>query len=95
MRITPTQRTVILEAVRSVDPDARVLLFGSRANPHVKGGDIDLFITSDRIRMTDEWRIRRTILDQIGWQKLDLVVKRRDQLDSPIARIAQATGVAL
>lgn len=95
MRLTPTQRTVILEAIRSIDPDARVLLFGSRANPKAKGGDIDLFITSDRIRLTDEWRIRRTILDQIGWQKLDLVVKRRDQLDAPIARIAQSTGVLL
>jgi hypothetical protein len=39
--------------------------------------------------------VRTGILDRIGWQQLDLVVRRRDQLDEPLAAIAQETGVKL
>ena len=95
MRLTPEQQRVILEAVHREDPDARVMLFGSRADRDARGGDIDLFVISDRIGMRQEWKIRREILDAIGWQKLDLIVRRRDQLDSPISRIALEKGVSL
>jgi hypothetical protein len=45
--------------------------------------------------MHQEWEIRRDILDEIGWQKLDLIVRRRNQLDSPIASVAMETGIPL
>ena len=95
MRLTAKQQAAILGAVGRHDPDARVILFGSRADDHAKGGDIDLLIVSDRIGLHQEWVIRRDILDEIGWQKLDLIVRRGNQLDSPIAGIAMETGVPL
>jgi len=95
MRLSTRQQAVIVAAVRRQDPDARIILFGSRADDHAKGGDIDLLIVSDRIGLHQEWVIRRDILDEIGWQKLDLIVRRGNQLDSPIAGIAMETGVAL
>ena len=95
MRLTSHQKTAILDAVAKQDPEARIILFGSRANDRAKGGDIDLLIISDRIGLHQEWEIRRDILDQIGWQKLDLIVRRSNQLDSPIASVAMETGIPL
>ena len=95
MRLTPKQQRVIHDAIHRADPDAQVVLFGSRTDHEAKGGDIDLLIISDRIGMRDEWKIRRDILDEIGWQKLDLVVQRSDQIDSPISRIAHEKGIPL
>jgi predicted nucleotidyltransferase len=95
MRLTPHEKSIILAAVGTQDPEARVVLFGSRANDRAKGGDIDLLIVSDRIGLHQEWEIRRDVLDEIGWQKFDLIVRRRDQLDSPIASLAMETGIPL
>jgi len=46
MRITPRQHQTILRAVREVFGDtATVRLFGSRAHDHLRGGDIDLYVS--------------------------------------------------
>ena len=95
MRLTPQQKNAILAAVGRQDPEARIILFGSRADDRAKGGDIDLLIISDRIGLRQEWEIRRDILDEIGWQKLDLIVRGRNQLDSSIASVAMETGIPL
>jgi predicted nucleotidyltransferase len=95
MRLNPNQNDAILKAVHRQDSAAQIILFGSRANDLAKGGDIDLLVVSDHIGLHQEWLIRRDILDEIGWQKLDLIVRRHDQLDSPIASIAMETGIPL
>ena len=95
MRLTPHQRTAILTAVGKQDPKARIILFGSRADDRARGGDIDLLIVSDVIGLHEEWEIRRDVLDEIGWQKLDLVVRRRNQPESAIASVAMETGIPL
>lgn len=95
MRLSPSQVQAIRRAVAREDPAARVVLFGSRASDLARGGDIDLLVISGRIGLRDEWRIRRDILDEIGWQKLDLVVVRPDALESGIARLALESGIPL
>ena len=95
MRLTPHQRTAILTAVGRQDPEARIILFGSRADDRARGGDIDLLIVSDVIGMHQEWEIRRDVLDEIGWQKLDLIVRRRNQPESAIVSVAMETGIPL
>ena len=95
MRLTPHQRTAILTAVGKQDPKARIILFGSRADDRARGGDIDLLIVSDVIGLHEEWEIRRDVLDEIGWQKLDLIVRRRNQPESAIASVAMETGIPL
>ena len=95
MRLTPHQRTAILTAVGKQDPKAQIILFGSRADDRAKGGDIDLLIVSDVIGLHEEWEIRRDVLDEIGWQKLDLVVRRRNQPESAIVSVAMETGIPL
>jgi len=95
MRLNPHQRTAILTAVGRQDPEARIILFGSRADDRARGGDIDLLIVSDVIGMHQEWKIRRDVLDEIGWQKLDLIVRRRNQPESAIVSVAMETGIPL
>ena len=95
MRLTPHQRIAILTAVGRQDPEARIILFGSRADDRARGGDIDLLIVSDVIGMHQEWKIRRDVLDEIGWQKLDLIVRRRNQPESAIVSVAMETGIPL
>jgi hypothetical protein len=42
MRLTPSQQQAITSILRSVDPQAEVLLFGSKADDQRKGRDLDI-----------------------------------------------------
>ena len=79
MRISEYEKEVIIDAVKSVDPAARLWLFGSRADNSKKGGDIDLGILSEKINVMEEIEIRQKICDKIGEQKIDLVVSKDGQ----------------
>jgi predicted nucleotidyltransferase len=95
MRLSQKQVRFIKEAVHKRDATARIYLFGSRVDPELRGGDIDILLLSDRIDFRGELQIKREILDSIGWQKLDLLVERKNKPLRPIAQIAQSTGVEL
>ena len=79
MRITEYEKNVIIEAVKNVDSEARVWLFGSRTDDSKKGGDIDIGILSSKIKVMEEIEIRQNICDKIGEQKIDLVVSTDGQ----------------
>ena len=74
MRITLREKTAIISAVRAIDPDAKIWLFGSCAIDSKKGGDIDIAVLSRRINRLEMMRIRRDICDTIGEQKIDIIV---------------------
>ena len=95
MRLTAHESTAIREEVGRLDPKAEVYLHGSRADDTAHGGDIDLLVISETLGFREVMRLRTRILDRIGWQQLDLVVRRRDQLDEPLAALALETGVKL
>ncbi len=95
MRLTASEITAIREEIRLLDSTAEVYLFGSRVDDAARGGDIDLLVISDALGIREVLRIRRRILDRIGWQQLDLVVRRQDQLNEPLAAVAQETGIRL
>jgi predicted nucleotidyltransferase len=95
MRLTAGEITAIREETGRLDPKAEVYLYGSRVDDTARGGDVDLLVVSDRLSFRDVLQLRTGILDRIGWQQLDLVVRRRDQLDDPLAAMAQETGVKL
>jgi hypothetical protein len=52
-------------------------------------------VISNHIGFRDEIAIRREILDEIGWQKLDLIVRPEKHSHSPIVRIAIESGIRL
>lgn len=95
MRLKDVHRQAIKEAIHKRDPAAQIYLFGSRADDSKCAGDIDLMVLSDHIGFRDELRIRREILDAIGWQKLDLIVENNQGQPRPIVEIAQLTGIEL
>lgn len=95
MRLAPDEVKAIREEVRRVDPDATVYLYGSRVDDSARGGDIDLLVISDRLCFRDVLRLRAAMLDRIGWQQLDLVSRRRDKLNEPLAVAAMETGIKL
>jgi len=95
MRLTVDEISAIREEIGRLDPKAEVYLYGSRVDDAARGGDVDLLVVSDRLNFRDVLRLRTGILDRIGWQQLDLVVRRRNQLDEPLAAMAQETGVKL
>lgn len=95
MRLKPAVIAAIREEVLRADPEAEVWLFGSRVDDRARGGDIDLLVVSDRLTFADHLRLRMAILDRVGWQQLDLLVRRREQLQDPMAMHAMDSGVRL
>jgi predicted nucleotidyltransferase len=79
MRITEYEKDAIVEAVKNIDPCARIWLFGSRTDDSKKGGDIDIGVLSVKLGVMEEISIRQNICDKIGEQKIDLVVSKDGQ----------------
>jgi len=79
VRITEHEKNVIIDAVKSTDPDAKVWLFGSRADDSKKGGDIDIGILSLNVDVMEEIEIRQKMYDKIGEQKIDIVISKDGQ----------------
>lgn len=95
MRLEKHEADAIREEVRRADSAAEVWLFGSRTDDRARGGDVDLLIVSDRIAFAEELALRTAILDRIGWQRLDLIVRRPERLAEPLAALALETGIRL
>jgi predicted nucleotidyltransferase len=93
MRLSDPERRTIVSAVHRYDAQALVFLFGSRVDDAKRGGDIDLMVRSTSIGPAERRRIRRTICDAIGEQKIDILVVT--DLASPMARVAQSSGILL
>ena len=95
MRLSPKAIGALREETARLDPRAEIYLYGSRTDDTARGGDMDLLVVSDTLVFREVLQLRRAILDRIGWQQLDLAVRRRDQLDEPLAAMARTTGVKL
>jgi predicted nucleotidyltransferase len=95
MRLTTSEADAIREEVSRLDPAAELYLYGSRTDDAARGGDIDLLVVSDKLALRDVLCLRIRILDRIGWQQLDLVARRRNQLNDTIAIMAKETGQKL
>jgi uncharacterized protein len=101
MRLTEYQRTAIVEAIREYfGRQVRVMLFGSRVDDTVRGGDIDLLVETDEMAADSEravWAKLKAISEiqrRIGDRKIDLVVSS-GKSTSEVVRQARSTGVAL
>jgi predicted nucleotidyltransferase len=95
MRLTEYEKNTIIDAVKSADPDAKIWLFGSRADDNKKGGDIDIAILSEIINrdVMREIQVRRFICDRIGEQKIDIITTNSGK--EAIFRLAVAEGIQL
>ena len=100
MRLTDKERRAIKAAVRKhFGEEARVLLFGSRADDAKRGGDIDLLVevpgtTSGLIPA--KLKTMADIQIAIGDQKIDIVLSGTGNGDVPlVVKIARETGIEL
>ncbi len=93
MRLTETQRQILVSAIRGRDPQAEIYLYGSRANDEARGGDIDLLVISNEIDLMAKLDILGEIHRRLGDRRVDLVVTANPT--SPFMRIAHAEGIRL
>lgn len=93
MRLTEVEVSAIKNSVNKFDPEAKIYLFGSRAEDMKKGGDIDLFVISKKITRAERRKIKLSIYDKIGEQKIDMVIA--PEIATAFHRIAISTGIQL
>lgn len=103
VRLTPAERVGIRRAVSQACAETgatwrRIVLFGSRADPLRRGGDIDLLIevapagTPGVHRLTQ--RLRLALEDELGEQRIDIVLDD-GQTGGAFTAVARASGVEL
>ena len=98
MRLSSREQKVINHvANRFFGRNTRVILFGSRVNDHLRGGDIDLLVLpSEPIEAPYQKKLafRSALKNEIGEQKIDVVLLRPND-SRQIVRSALSSGVEL
>ena len=93
MRLKDEEKQVILQTIHSIDPNAKIYLFGSRVNDSDKGGDIDLLVFSRKISYGDKLTVKKNIFSLLEEQKIDLIVTKDGS--EPFVRMVLEQGVQL
>lgn len=90
-------RTVMDREVGTLG-EASLWRFGSRTDPGKRGGDIDLFLELGS-RVDNAYQllhqIRLALYDEIGEQKMDLLLKHPDSSVNALFDIAREEGVLI
>jgi predicted nucleotidyltransferase len=92
------RRAVVRACAEAAATWRRIVLFGSRADPDRRGGDIDLLVElapgheADTYRLTQ--RLRLALEDEIGPQRVDLVLDD-GRAAGGFADLARETGIEL
>ncbi|NPA14048.1 MAG: nucleotidyltransferase domain-containing protein [Aquificae bacterium] len=94
VRLKEKEIKTIKEAIFKYDPLAEIILFGSRADPSKKGGDIDLLVISRKIGYQQRRKIRVELLKKLGERKIDLLVVK-DPKETTFCELAYKYGVRL
>ena len=97
IRLTNKEVAVIKRAGRELlGESVKIYLFGSRVDMSKKGGDIDIFIESDKDISLEERLNFLATLERDGIRrKVDLVVKTPFKKERTIFEAAKAEGVLL
>ena len=99
MRLGKEQIAVIRSEVeRLLGPEARVWLFGSRADDAARGGDIDLYVEVDEAlgnRAALASRLAARLQLRMGDQRIDVVLVDPQTPSQPIHSAAREEGVRL
>jgi len=74
VRLTEEEIKTIKNIIQKYDPEAKIIIFGSRTDLSKKGGDIDILIISKRIDYKLRRKIRVDLLLALGDRKIDIIV---------------------
>ena len=95
MRLNNEIQHYIKTRLKSIAPESRVFLFGSRVDNQSRGGDIDiLWLTGEKIPLYTIRRFKTAFYRKYGWQKVDVVNFTFHQED-PFKEIAMEKAVEL
>lgn len=96
MRLTQSQINTILTTVRSeTESTARTILFGSRLNDNMRGGDIDLLVESQHELLPMQRAKIKMELEALLGIPVDILTLTSGTPPTAFQRIALARGVAL
>jgi len=93
VRLKDEEKQAILQAIHSIDPNAKIYLFGSRVDDSGKGGDIDLLVFSRKISYGDKLAVKKNIFSTLDEQKIDIVVTKDG--GEPFVQMVLGQGVQL
>jgi len=93
MRLKPEEISVITSAVLEKDSQAKIYLFGSRADDSARGGDIDILVLSGRLTFKDKLKIKAKIFESMEDQKLDILIS--PDITDPFVKLAKENGILL
>lgn len=97
MRLDPSQVAAIKFTVQDMlGPEARVWLFGSRVDDQKKGGDIDLYIETEKsCELEDKLRLMTRLQLAIGFRKIDVLICGDECKKKSIYVTAKKEGIRL
>ncbi|MES2199423.1 MAG: nucleotidyltransferase domain-containing protein [Chlamydiota bacterium] len=98
MRLNRQEVDALIRATRQAfGSSARIWLFGSRVDDNKKGGDIDLYIETDKESglVAAKLGMLGAIWSTFGEQKIDILVRSRSRECSPMHDIAKSSGEEL
>ena len=85
MRLSEQQIEIIRNtAFNHFGDDVHVFLFGSRTDPHKKGGDIDLLISTlkEKTHLKQKLLFLVDLKKQLGDQKIDVVFDKKEKYEN-------------
>ena len=74
MRLKQNEVALLKEKLASLSKEAKLYLFGSRADDTKKGGDIDLLVVSEKLAKRDLRHLRLAFFKVFGEQKIDILL---------------------
>ena len=97
IRLSENEIKIIKETAEEIfGNNTKVYIFGSRADLKRRGGDIDIFIETDKTTTVKDEIKYLAALEMKGIErKVDLVVKSKNKKNKPIFEEAKKTGILL
>ena len=94
VRLSEKEIRVIKETIEKYDPNANIIIFGSRTDLTKKGGDIDILVISNKIDYKIRRKIRVELFLKLGERKIDLIITDNPQ-KSEFTKVAYKYGVKI
>jgi predicted nucleotidyltransferase len=98
MRLNKNQIDALIHSTHQCfGKSSKIWLFGSRTDDNKKGGDIDLYIETDKENEITAAKLEMldSIWSTFGEQKIDILVRKRKEEYSPMHEIARSSGIEL
>ena len=96
MRLSEFQIKSIKETAKEIFGDVRIILFGSRVDDNLKGGDIDLYlILNQKPHFLNKPKFLAKVKRKIGNQKIDVVIDYPERQKVLIDKEALSKGIEL